>query len=548
MRKLITWDANAICRRTTAFFFLSIVGLMSGWPAYATAYLEANGHYSLSGETRTHPVFDKESGYFQAIKQNFGLDTEFRVSDKSSLWMQFKVFDDPREAYLGDKPQPKECSPRAPQSDGSTGAANTGNADNCSGRYQNTSEPGYAAYTPKITELYVVHANDYCLIKAGRRPRNWGLGAFMSAGDGPFDTSQSVYDGISCDVNIQKTQLLGFSFGLDKLTETGSPVEADVIGNGKGYGAFTSSDDLDQYFLTIEYDDRKTNVGSGLTKNIGFYFANIVSEGNGPKTDVKILDLFTAFYLRDLTYKNELIFRMGKSADPSFVRLGGMSSIDGNIVTNDVQSVGAAGALEYTLAHSGEIVGPADYHQGNAESHSLFLEYAFAPGDRGGYQKEFDGAGNFISTRTTSASAMAFHRNYKPAMILFNSPTSLDYLRVDGIFDPDRVMNATVIAAGYRYKSLETGNFELRLISAQLNEAMPAAEIAQEMNSQTRLIGYAGRSLGWELDLKYDRPIGKYYDCGLGGAAAMPGNAWKIHSDQSPVSDFLVRAFASMKF
>ena len=143
---------------------------------------------------------------------------------------------------------------------------------------------------------------------------------------------------------------------------------------------------------------------------------------------------------------------------------------------------------------------------------------------------------------------MAFNRNYKPAMILFNSPSGLDYLRVDGVFDPDRVMNATVIAAGYRYKSLETGNFEVRLITAQLNEAMPGAEVAQEQNSSTRLIGFAGRDLGWELDLKYDRPLGKYYDFGLGGAVAIPGAAWKVNSDQSPTTNFLVKAFAAMKF
>ena len=235
------------------YFSLSLSGMMSGARSgYSAAYLEANGHYSLSGETSTHPVFSKESGSFQAIKQNFGLNTEFRVSDKSSLWMQFKVFDDPREAYLGDKPQPSDCSPKIdPGTDPirpNLGVKNTGSDSNCSGRYQNTTEPGYAAYTPKVTELYVTHANDYCLIKAGRRPRHWGLGIFMNAGNGSFDTSQSVYDGVSCDVNIQKTQLLGFSFGYDKLSETGSPVEADVIRNSKGYGAFTSSDDLDQYF------------------------------------------------------------------------------------------------------------------------------------------------------------------------------------------------------------------------------------------------------------------------------------------------------------
>jgi hypothetical protein len=149
-------------------------------------FLDGSGHYSLRGETRTNPGFSTRKGYHQGVRHSFGLDLEFRANDRASLFTNFRLFKEPREAFLGD--------------DGRFGKVNN----------QDPVHPKYDPYVPRITEAYVRYAMDLCLLEAGRRSRNWGMGIFLSDDHAPFNYSSSNYDGISCDVNIQKYQTFVF--------------------------------------------------------------------------------------------------------------------------------------------------------------------------------------------------------------------------------------------------------------------------------------------------------------------------------------------------
>jgi len=297
--------------------YLALFFVLFGQPGFAF-FLDGNGHYSLRGETRPWPAFSKDSGIYQAIQQSFRLEGEVRFNDRSSMLLELRIFDDPRLAYLGDTAQPGECSPRL-NPDGST-------RSKCEGLTQSSGEPRYKAYLPKITTAYIKYAFDMCIVEAGRRPRDWGIGIFMDSGSAPFDTDASVYDGFGCKINIQKTQTLGFSFGYDKLAETGAYIDNPYNNpyasatdrqrydeknatNPRTFGPTDSDDDLDQFYFTIEYDDRKANAGAPFTKQIGVYFANITAAAikdtghptikdtghrGGSNTDLKFLDLYSA--------------------------------------------------------------------------------------------------------------------------------------------------------------------------------------------------------------------------------------------------------------
>ncbi|MBF0441451.1 MAG: hypothetical protein HQK54_06070 [Oligoflexales bacterium] len=526
-----------------AFLFFQIPLFLFSSKAHGI-FLDGKGHYSLLGETMTHPGFDPEGGYFQAIIQNFRLESELRASDKSSFFVEFNLFENPRKAYLGDTPEPKDCSIYVKQSDGSAGYSNLGKSSDCKGRPQNTISPAYEKYAPHILKAYAKYATDYCIIDGGRRGRDWGMGAYLNSGKGLFDTDQSVFDGVTCNVNIQKTQTLGFSVGYDKLQETGSSIWGD---NTKKFGAKNPSDDIDQYFFTIEYDDRKAKAGASFTQHIGFYFANIQS-GELTKTDIKIADLYLGFFLPSLIVENEMIFRLGRSADPSVSRYGGTTSIDDDVVTNNVQSIASTGSLEYIITQSGSSTGPKEYNQGNFKSHSLFFDYAFAPGDSNGYQPEFDGKGNKVDKRHNAAEAMAFHKNYSLALMFFNDRADDNDRYVDGIFDPSRIMNASLFGFGYRYQNQDSGNFEIKLITGRLNEKMP--ETLKELYQSTDIkpSGYYGRTLGYELDIKYEKAIAKEFRFGFAGGIALPGKAWRVHEDQGSPSTFLIQGFSSFLF
>ena len=337
---------------------LVIAALLSVSQSAFGFFVDGDGHYALRGETRTNPEFSKETGTYQAIEQSFRLKGEARFNDISSMFLEFRLFDNPREAYLGDTAEPENCRNSA------------GGTEECPTRSQNSGEPSYKPYTPKITQAYVRYGFDYCIIEAGRRGRNWGLGIFMDAGEDPFETSSSVYDGFTCDVNIQKTQTLGFSVGYDKLTETGVGIDPPANDDRK-YGANDIGDDMDQFFFTIKYDDTKANAGSAFTKQIGVYFAQVNStslKNGGSNTDIKFLDLFTAFYVGDLIIRNEILFRMGKSADPNWIALGGEAINGAEPQTNKLESIALAGSLAWIIDKSGAPVGPAEYNKATLHS------------------------------------------------------------------------------------------------------------------------------------------------------------------------------------
>ncbi|MFY7930239.1 MAG: hypothetical protein ACOVS5_15300, partial [Oligoflexus sp.] len=54
--------------------------------------VDGHGYYSLRGETRTNPEYQPGSSAHQAVDQFFRLDTELRVNDQSSVFLEFKLF------------------------------------------------------------------------------------------------------------------------------------------------------------------------------------------------------------------------------------------------------------------------------------------------------------------------------------------------------------------------------------------------------------------------------------------------------------------------
>lgn len=516
----------------TFFLIISFAAFFTATFAHAI-FLDGEGHYALRGETRTAPGASGRRGLHQAIDQSFRLIGEGRLNEKSSMFLELRLFDDERSAYLGDLAHPEQCEK---------------NTD-CSSSPQNTSHPGYHPYIPKATQAYIRYASDYCIVEAGRRPRSWGMGLFLDAGDEPFSTSHSIFDGISCDINMQKSQTLGISFGFDKLAETGRTVDKereDTITHGPSL----PHDDVNQFFLAIEHDDRKTNAGSSVTKHVGIYAAKILSgpvSKGGLGTDMTFVDLYTGFFIGNIAMQSEVLFRLGKSADPSTTRLGGARYYRDGPAENKMQSIGGTLQAEWTFAKSGSSIGPEEFGRGNATQHQIFGGYTYAPGDSNGYYEGSDESVGILR-RPDQAKAIAFHQNFSPALILFNGRKEIDDLAIDGVFDPSRIMNAQLFNFGYRYKDLAFGHFEVQLITASLNETIPNDVYEYYRLRPTKLIGYYDTDLGWELDLKYWRQFGRELDVGIGGAYLLAGKAWQTHQDHKPTPNMLLQTYLSFNF
>lgn len=551
MKHLKTFAALVASTTTAALLFSN--------SSYAF-FLDGSGHVGLVGETRVSPDFQPDNGMYQATRLSFDLLGEVRANDRASFNLRLGLTDNPGGFYLGDTARPKTCEPRRSTTPGQP------DDTSCDERSQSVVDSGYRSYSPVIREAYGKYAFNYCILTAGRRSRDVGLGAFLDSGDKPFDNDASIFDGVTCDVNMQKQQDLGFSFGIDKLQETGtwinnpydSPVsspsaEADYNARSRAFGPNDSSDDMDQLFIGINYDDLKTKTPGSFSKQVSIYFANILSQD--AKTDVKFFDLYTGFYFGKFALRNELLFRLGKSADPAVVAMGGQRTSDGAPAVNNLNAMGLAGSLEYTFIKSGAALGPEEFNEGSLRRHIVFSDYAYAPGDVDGYYTDSGKKTNELETygearRDKRARAMAFHRNYHPAMLFFNSRGNSGKYYTGGAFDPTRVMNAAVYSLGYRYENMESGNFEVKAISGRLIDVAPA-DIVSYYNSSTldeRPMGFYGADLGYELDLTYSYHYQKEVDLGFGAAAALPGKAWQASKKNTPRTGFGLQGSFAIKF
>ena len=486
-------------------FFLHLLSQ----PKLLQSIFSGTGHFGVRGEARTAPSFQDNGQTFLAIDRSFSLMGEARINDNASVFLDTRLWTSPKNSYAGEN-----------------AATDSFSGDN-----------SYDPFTASFTQAYASVGTEYCLLEAGRRARDWGLGVYLDSGMDAFDTAQSVFDGVGCDVNIQKSQNLGFSLGYDKIAE-GSPL--------------TSGDDIEQYYISVEFDDRSTSTSS-FSKHIALYLANYGSSGDDSvgAVDYKVFDLYAAFYLGNLNIKGEAVFRTGKSEEAGWSQYGGTGTSN-----HSVDSIAFALRSEWTFMSSGNIVGIKPYESGSAKRHLAFFEYFRAPGDESGYYK---GTNDTIgsSERTSAAEAFAFHENFKPAMLLFNGRQGSEDMNIDGIYDSNRLMNANVFSFGYKFESVENGTLEAKLINASLLIGMPSdvKDYFDNNNAPADYynlagqypVGYFGDDIGTEINVSYKVNFAKSFDVEIAGAYAMPGDALKV-TDNEPKTNTALQTSMSMSF
>ena len=516
---------------------VSLICSLAYSSAALSVFIDGIGHYSVLGDLRTPSPFTQDDDRYQAYRQSFRFMGEARLNDRFSLFTEFRLFDNEQHSFWGDHPQPDKCLKQGKIS------------EDCRGEHQSTTFPAYERLIPKITQAFVRYSFPYCLMEVGRRGRNWGIGIFLDSGESPFSTQQSVFDGITCHINADSNQLLSFSIGYDKLAETGAPLyspshfvaDTEATDESKkpsntNFGAYNHNDDLHQVFLAIEYDSRDLS-SSDLKRFTGIYFATVWSPDGS--IDVKFFDLYVDLAYRNFSTHNEILFRLGKSSDPSWYLLGGKPNTETELAKNELNSTAFAGNMSYMLYRTGSAVDKSQSRTRSLQKHSLFVEYLFAPGDADGYYNGEDSMA--ASNRNASVSAYAFHRNFKPALLFFNAPHSSDY-SIPGVFSPDSLLNVYLVALGYRYENVIWGDAELKFITGWQHKTIPDDVQQHYEDASDKPVGYYGRDLGYELDLRYSYKLSDALSLSLGGAVAMPGNFWQTAQDNENRLNFLVQS------
>ena len=185
----------------------------------------------------------------------------------------------------------------------------------------------------------------------------------LDSGRDLYEEYASSFDGVSCEIKIENAQIIGLELGVDKLSEISSDFykENNVDSRTVDEGLGSSSDDIEQYYFALKYDDRAAGGNNFFKRNVGIYFSYLrgssvddeIFDTSSSISDVKLIDLYTGFYFPGLSFENEIIFRLGNSADPNVSNLGGTKSKKAVFVKNSMDSIGLAGKIEYQLAESG---------------------------------------------------------------------------------------------------------------------------------------------------------------------------------------------------
>ena len=498
---------------------LCIVGLGGSFSSEAySLFIDGQGYYAAKGEVVYKPGFSQHS--YKGMAHSVSLLGKVTASEKLSLNVRFSLFKNPTEGYFGNEVLPQRCSKREEGALSSTGEASE---EDCSGAHQDSLNPGYRNYVPLISEAFVEYASDYCILQIGRRARHWGMGAVINDGKAPFSYRGSIYDGISCEINPASFQNFGFSFGYDVLADRGSSYLVDDAQQVQG--AFNNgSDNLRQVFVSVNSGNKVSEPGADFIHDIGLYFAWISGSGD---TSIKLADLYTMLKYKKFSFENELVFRLGSSKDPSLVRVGGIYSTTESDEANKVTSIGLVGALNFTLHETGSLLAPEEFKKSDYTAHVLSLNYVYAPGDSdGAYPSYKDGE----AKRDAKAEAMSFNPNYKPALILFNSPFLSD-MRVDGIYDPNALMNVKLVSLGYKYTDVSLMDIGVKFIGAWLNKTAGSDAATYYTEENRPVVGMGGKKvLGYELDLSFFRNENKYLSYGADIGVCIPGKAIDLPS------------------
>lgn len=500
---------------------LQIILVVAGsmWGQYDNAYslfIDGQGYYAAKGVVVYKPGFDSHS--FKGMAHSVSLLTKVTASDKFSLNVGMSLFKDPTEGYFGNEVSVQRCSKKE-----GADLSSLGEDSDCDNVHQDSLAPGYKNYIPLINRAYVEYASDYCILQIGRRDRHWGRGALINNGGSPFSYQGSIYDGISCEVNPSRFQNFGFSFGYDILVDRGRSYK--ISEEDTGLGDFNnSSDNLRQIFVSVESGNKVSEPEADFIHDIGLYFAWISGSAD---TSIKLTDLYTYLKYKRISFENELIFRLGSSKDPSLARVGGIYSTEENDQSNKVTAIGLAGGLNFILSESGSLKAPAEFKKSDYTFHSLSIDYAYAPGDSDGASPSYV---NGEAKRDGKAEAMSFSPNYKPALILFNSPFMKER-RVDGIYDPNAVMNTKLISLGYKYSNASLLDVGVKFIGAWLNKTASEEVLAYYQDGGEPKVGIgSSKALGYELDLSFFRNENKYVSYGLDVGFCIPGTAFDFDS------------------
>ena len=97
----------------------------------------------------------------------------------------------------------------------------------------------------------------------------------------------------------------------------------------------------------------------------------------------------------------------------------------------------------------------------------------------------------------------------------------------------------TSLSSEYSTQDMSIGDFGVKVVAAWLNEDIPEGAKGYYADKENKVVGYNGKSLGYELDLSFLRHENKYFSYGVDVGVLFPGKALDSFSSGKKLSALL---------
>ena len=384
----------------------------------------------------------------------------------------------------------------------------------------------------KVSRAFVQYeSSEAGRFRAGRIPRNWGLGIWMDDTWKPEGGTRSTSDAVSYMVDFPSA--LTVTGYWEKISE----------------GLLSSrGDDADALTVEIMIPDEIIDIGaSGLNRNLGLAFSKYDHSDSG--TEIRVLDIFGIFSYGRVGFEGEINWPNGSTKSLAYASAGGdskqcpeISNPNNKYVTCDAQSVDGLNILMRARYQLGGGVAALDKSvklsqtesarsrrptSQVAESQILSVTAGYSKGD----SDAFEG----VTQPDSKVSGLPMHPNVRPALLMFN-PLSEVVPGMPGAI----VQNVIFSRLDYSYESPTFGMITPALVFARLDKLNKTSAV----NAKT--VGTVN-NLGFEVDLTYSYRTMDGVRLSLDGGLWVPGGAWEKQGVK-PETVYGVRATAATYF
>ncbi|MES2614290.1 MAG: hypothetical protein V4591_02625 [Bdellovibrionota bacterium] len=513
--------------------------------AFSSTSLMVNGHAGLLGQYATN-IPPTNSTYF-ALRVPIGLTLQASPSDNLNIYLglDYAYNNYPNTpTLLGQNSTTATTNP-----DGQSTPmpfANTINAQNGSGG----TPYGEQVDTPTLTTAYFTYQTPMGLLKAGRMPRNWGLGVWHNDEWSPTGGAISTSDAIAftTDLNLFDVNVYYERYG-----------EA-VGGNSTNQSAVAYT--AEARLKTDAADAPST----GVSREIGVAFSKF--DHGQSNTSLTILDGYGKFYLSKFFVGAEVLYPTGTTQNPNYQSLGGAADC---LTTSGVESQSQSKTCSAQSFTAMAALLKMKYQLDNEENTSIFAtetaqnlvgtaerQSSNTLGFWAGYAS--GGANQFYTANDTSLggggnniTAIMMNPNIQPSFLMFNNTTP----PINGM-PTGAITNTTFARLDYTYESPGFGSIGPVLVWGRLNHTnsqynaenslCTSQAIVSSTSAINRMCVGGSSNLGVEFDISYRYTTLDRVNVGADLGYWVVGDAWKVYGQGTPNSTYGTRIFTGVQF